>query len=51
MTTGDHTIFAGEILAFWVHENPMRLLCLIDQTSGYDLLLEKGGYRFGAAKA
>lgn len=51
MTAGDHTIFAAEILAIWVHEDPTRLLCLIDQSSGYDFLLEKGGYRFGAVRA
>ena len=51
LTTGDHTIFAGEILAAWTSENPTRLLCSIDQSGGYDFLLEKGGYRFGAVKA
>ena len=51
LTTGDHTIFAGEILAVWVNENPKRQLCTIDQASGYDFLLEKGGYRFGVVKA
>jgi len=51
MRTGDHTIFACEILAVWVHDHPKRLLCLIDQSSGYDFLLEERGYRFGAVKA
>jgi len=51
LTTGDHSIFAGEILAAWISENPTRLLCSIDKSAGYDFLLEKGGYRFGVVKA
>ncbi len=50
LTTGDHSIFAGEILAAWTSENPTRLLCSIDKSAGYDFLLEKGGYRFGVVK-
>jgi len=51
MTTGDHTVFACKILGVWVHDNPKRPLCLIDNSSGYDFLLEKAGYRFGVVKA
>ena len=51
MTSGDHTIFVGEILAVWVNEHPKRLLCAIDQSGGYDFLLERSGYRFGVVKA
>lgn len=51
LTTGDHTIFACEILAVWVHETPKRLLVSVDKSAGYDFLFEKGGYRFGAVKA
>ncbi|MCM8829947.1 MAG: flavin reductase family protein [Candidatus Omnitrophica bacterium] len=50
LNTGDHTIFAGEILAVWVNENPSRLLCSIDESNGYEFLLEKKGYRFGVVK-
>ena len=50
MTSGDHTIFACEIVAAWRNETPRRLLCSIDQSSGYDFLFEKGGYRFGVVK-
>ncbi|HOL22188.1 MAG TPA: flavin reductase family protein [bacterium] len=50
LTTGDHTIFAGEVVAVWVNENPSRLLCSIDNSGGYDFLLEKKGYRFGVVK-
>ncbi len=51
MVSGDHTIFAGEILAAWVNENPKRLLCSIDHSEGYEFLLEKAGYRFGVVKS
>jgi flavin reductase (DIM6/NTAB) family NADH-FMN oxidoreductase RutF len=51
MTTGDHTVFAGEIVAVWLHDSPKRCLCSVDRSSGYDFLLEKGGYRFGVVKA
>jgi flavin reductase (DIM6/NTAB) family NADH-FMN oxidoreductase RutF len=50
MTSGDHTIFAGEVLAAWANESPTRLLCSIDHSGGYDFLLERGGYRFGVVK-
>jgi len=51
LETGDHTIFAGQVLAAWVNENPKRQLCLVSPAGGYDVLLEKGGYRFGVVKA
>jgi len=50
LTTGDHTIFVGEIMAVWVNENPSRILCSIDRLAGYDFLLEKEEYRFGVVK-
>ena len=50
LATGDHSIFAGEILAAWTSENPTRLLCSIDKSAGYDFLIEEGGYRFGVVK-
>ncbi len=51
MTSGDHSIFAGEILAAWLHPHPRRQLCSVDAATGYDCLLEKGGYRLGVVKA
>jgi flavin reductase (DIM6/NTAB) family NADH-FMN oxidoreductase RutF len=51
LVAGDHSIFAGEILAAWTNENPQRLLCSIDESAGYTFLLEKAGYRFGVVKA
>lgn len=50
LTTGDHTIFAGEVLSAYINEIPKRLLCLVNHSSGYDFILEKRGYRFGVAK-
>jgi flavin reductase (DIM6/NTAB) family NADH-FMN oxidoreductase RutF len=50
-TTGDHTIFVGEVLAVWINEAPERVLCSIDESAGYDFLLEGAGYRFGVVKA
>jgi flavin reductase (DIM6/NTAB) family NADH-FMN oxidoreductase RutF len=50
LTSGDHTIFVGEIVAAWANESPKRLLCSIGPQSGYDFLLQKGGYRFGVIK-
>lgn len=50
LTTGDHTIFALEIVEVWLAENPNRLLCLVGTDGGYEQLLEKSGYRFGVIK-
>ncbi|MBN1671539.1 MAG: flavin reductase family protein [Kiritimatiellae bacterium] len=50
MRSGDHTIFAIEILQAWVNENPKRVLCTVNDASGYDFLLQQGGYRFGVVK-
>jgi len=50
MTSGDHTIFVGEILGAWVNDRPRRLLCSVDAASGYDLVLEDKGYRFGVVR-
>jgi len=51
LSTGDHTVFAGEILAVWLNEEPKRQLVSVDASAGYDVLLGRGGYRFGAVKA
>lgn len=50
MTSGDHTIFAGEVKAVWVHEAPRKALCSIGHEAGYTFLIEKGGYRFGVVR-
>ena len=51
LTTGDHTIFAGEIVASHISENTDRRgLVSIGHESGYEHLLSRGGYRFGAVR-
>lgn len=49
-TSGDHSIFVGEIVATWIAEPAGPLLCTIDHAEGYDFLLEQKGYRFGVVK-
>ena len=51
LTAGDHTIFSGEILKVWLNDEPARLLCSVDESSGYELLLQRGAYRFGTVSA
>lgn len=50
LDSGDHTIFAAEILAVWVNEHPRKLLCSIGHEVGYELLLEDSRFRFGVVK-
>ncbi len=50
LTTGDHTIFSAEVVKLWVTDKPKRLLCSIDDASGYEFIYQKGGYRFGVVR-
>lgn len=50
LTSGDHTIFAAEVLRIWVNPDHKRQLCLVDDSSGFETLLKAGAYRFGAVK-
>jgi len=50
LETGDHTIFVGEVVACWASDNERRNLLLIGDGSGYELILEGRGYRFGVVK-
>ncbi|HBM17280.1 MAG TPA: hypothetical protein DD381_13210 [Lentisphaeria bacterium] len=50
LITGDHTIFVGEILTAWSTDNPEKILCSIDDSSGYEKVLEKGRVKFGSVK-
>jgi len=47
LLTGDHTIFVGEILTVWTTDNPGKILCSIDDSSGYEKILGKGRVNFG----
>lgn len=50
LSTGDHTIFAGEIVAAWATDTPKRLLCSVGDEAGYEVILERGGYRLGVIR-
>jgi len=50
LTTGDHTIFAVEIVKIWLHDTPGRPLCQVGEGSGYELLASKGMYRMGVVR-
>jgi len=50
LDTGDHTIFAAEVLAVWANEHPEKLLVSAGREEGYQVLLEEGFYRFGVIK-
>lgn len=48
--TGDHSIFVGEVLAAWGHEDPGALLCLVDDAAGYETVLQDERFRFGVVR-
>ncbi len=48
LDTGDHTIFAAEVLCSYISEKK-RLLLSVAGEEGYRVILEKKGYRFGYA--
>lgn len=50
VTAGDHTIFVGEIVAVHLNRVDGKALLSIGEGSGYDFLLERGGYRFGTVR-
>lgn len=50
LDTGDHTIFAGEILVSWISDEKKKNLLSIGQESGYVVLLDKKGRRFGVVR-
>jgi flavin reductase (DIM6/NTAB) family NADH-FMN oxidoreductase RutF len=49
-TTGDHSIFVGEVVAAWAQEEPGKLLCLVDGSGGYETLLQDERFRFGVVR-
>ncbi len=51
LDTGDHTIFVGEVLATWVHEEPLKNLLVVDENEGYERLAEEGPYKIGVVKS
>ena len=49
LETGDHTIFAGEVLASWTGEKK-KLLVSVGNEEGYKVLVEGKGHRLGVIK-
>ena len=47
LSTGDHTIFVGEIITVWTADSPGKNLCSIDNSTGYDKVFEKDRFKFG----
>lgn len=50
LETGDHTIFAGEILACWLNENPEKILLCVDDSPSYRRLAEGSRHVLGVIK-
>ncbi|MBM4081813.1 MAG: hypothetical protein FJ278_19060, partial [Planctomycetes bacterium] len=50
LDTGDHTIFAGEIVAAWASDDDRRNLISVGDLEGYELLGAEKGYRLGAVR-
>jgi len=50
LLTGDHTIFAGEIVASHVTDKPGPMLVSRGDETGYKRVLEGKGYRFGVVR-
>ena len=50
LNTGDHTIFAGEVLASYKNDEDKRMLISIGEELGYGVALEKETYRMGYVK-
>lgn len=49
LETGDHTVFAGEVLASYISEEK-KLLLSAGREEGLDVILEEKGYSFGVVK-
>jgi flavin reductase (DIM6/NTAB) family NADH-FMN oxidoreductase RutF len=49
-TTGDHSIFVGEVVAAWAQEDTGKLLCLVDDSAGYETVLQDERFRFGVVR-
>lgn len=49
-STGDHSIFVGEVVAAWAQDEPGSLLCVVDDSAGYETLLEDARFRFGVVR-
>lgn len=49
-TTGDHSIFVGEVVAAWAQDQPGPLLCVVDESAGFETVLATERFRFGVVR-
>lgn len=49
-SSGDHSIFVGEVAAAWTQAEPGPLLCLVDGSAGYETVLTDERFRFGVVR-
>jgi flavin reductase (DIM6/NTAB) family NADH-FMN oxidoreductase RutF len=49
-TTGDHSVFVGQVVAAWAQEDPGKLLCLVDDAAGCDTELQDERFWFGVVR-
>lgn len=47
ISSGDHTIFIGEVVSSWVRDTLTQNLVLVGDQDGYQVLAEEGPYRVG----
>lgn len=50
LASGDHTVFTGEVVRIHLHDEPSPPLLLVNGDPRWEVVLEKGIYRFGTAK-
>ena len=50
LETGDHTVFAGEVLASWRSDTDRRLLLSVADSPEYEILARGGGHLLGTLK-
>ena len=50
LTTGDHTIFAGEVLHYWAAGDDRRPLLSVNDSGGYQQLMKGKGYQLGVVQ-
>ena len=51
LQTGDHTIFAGEVLRTWMTDDNRQVQCITDHSSGYDILLDHPAWTIGVVRS
>lgn len=49
-STGDHSIFVGEVVAASAQDEPGPLLCVVDESAGYEMILQDARFCFGVVR-